>query len=341
LTKLDNIQFYIIYLPNTVRYLTPMVQSLLKWSNFSFCLVANGCAFEEQKELQIFTQTNSRLSFLSLPFKKIIRHGEALNFLFQKSESSVFAFMDSDIFASGVFLPSLMEALNKNDGVFSGRPLWASKKEGILPKDSPMVFGRYHHTTNGLCLGNTYFALYHKAALKEAFDSGLVDFRIAFEKHLTSSQRQFLMEQKLERSYYDTGKLLNIHLLNQGKQFAYLDLPNLHHLGGFTRFSKMQQPSISQKVQIAMEKIRNGKFNMFLVLMVNWFPIERFLLLKKWLSKLKLVKQSSVERYFSEWIVALVEKKPLPKHLPIGNAKTLKEVEMVTKELAKLYKNEY
>ncbi len=63
-------RFHIIYTPSTVRTHTLFLPSLLTFSDYRFCLVANGCGHEEQRLLaelaardtgRYFSQLNSAL----------------------------------------------------------------------------------------------------------------------------------------------------------------------------------------------------------------------------------------------------------------------------------------
>ena len=70
--KTAELQFNVIYTPGTVRYLTPFIASLLRWSDCRYRLVANGCSDDEVKLLSAVADLDDRLELLVMPEKRMV-----------------------------------------------------------------------------------------------------------------------------------------------------------------------------------------------------------------------------------------------------------------------------
>lgn len=334
------LSFYIIYLPKTVTYLTPLVNSLLAWSNCDYCLVSNGCKKEEQQLLKDFCQKDTRLSFLHLPFEKIVPHGEALNYLQKNTTAAYFCFMDSDIFATGPFMSDFEQVLKNHQGVFSGTPLWCKAEDGIVPVDYPRIYGRHHHTHDGICIGGTYLAIYDNSILSTIAQTQLIDFRTKTAQNLTKANQQILADFQMHKTFYDTGKILNFSLLKNGCQLQYKEPKHLHHLGGFSRFAKIQSRSLGEKISNKMELLKKGKYHSFLIQLPYYFQIERFLPISILLRKSILLRQIIVEKYISQLIIALINHTSKPIWPKSNDVNLDNKITFITKNLISLYENQ-
>ncbi|NRD89679.1 hypothetical protein C8024_09775 [Sphingopyxis sp. BSNA05] len=106
---MEQITFNIIYTPGTVIHLLPFVQSLLRQSAARFRLVDNGCMMPERRILENFVKTHERLELWQMSGDGCRPHGEVLDALFALETPGPFAFMDSDIVASGPFLDDVLD----------------------------------------------------------------------------------------------------------------------------------------------------------------------------------------------------------------------------------------
>lgn len=226
------LQVNIIYTPGTVKHLSFFVWSLLKWSDCSFRLVANGCQPVERRYLQALCAQDERLEFWAMPTKSSLPHGQVLNYLQAMNSSAHFCFMDSDIFATGDFLTEIIPQLVAHAGLFSGMPIWVKKEEEVLPHDFRHMVGTFNRTDKEVCLGSTYVALYDNHMLTEIMQSTGIGFEEYRWHEIPKDVQDKLINLGLEKDSYDTGKVLNLLLLSQGSKLLNLELPNLCHIGG-------------------------------------------------------------------------------------------------------------
>jgi hypothetical protein len=329
-------QFHIVYMPGTVRYLTPLVRSLLEWSDCTFRLVANGCAPGEQHELERFCEKDARLVFISLPFSAPVAHGEALTYLQAENRADFFCFMDSDVFASGPFLPPFAKGSGRYSGQFSCAPLWCSPQETILPADYPRMYGRFHQTSDGLCLGSTYFAIYDNHALSEVIAGDKIEFSSYLWSGIPGLHQSWLQRQGLVKAYYDTGKLINLRLLARGYELRFREVPALHHLGGFSRFAVESSTLWSQRSGAAWRMLLKGNWRRLILAIPYWMRVEKYLP-GRLLADSILIRQVSAERYFSELIMSAVDGTPPPVARPVGDKQMSKIFERAANSLMAIY----
>jgi len=229
-----NLKFNIVCIPGAVQYAPLFVLSLRKWSDCSFRLVANGCPPAESRLLQEFCDKDARFEFFALPAKTMIPHGQALSYLQLQERSDTFCSMDSDILATGKFLGELAPFLGQYAGVFSGSPVWLKDEEKVVPAAFQEMAGRYSRTDENICLGSSYFAIYDNRALTQTIQSTGIDFK-RYEWADISTEYQNLLEQMgLRKTGYDTGKLLNLLLLNQEERLLFKESLALQHIGGIS-----------------------------------------------------------------------------------------------------------
>jgi hypothetical protein len=232
-----NLRFNIVCTPGAAQYVPLFALSLRKWSDCSFRLVANGCALAETHLLQKFCAKEPRFEFLALPMKTTLPHGQALSYLQSQERSDTFCFMDSDILATGEFLGELAPCLDQYAGVFSASPVWLKNEEKVLPAAFQEMAGRYSRTDENICLGSSYFAMYDNRALTQTMQSTGIDFNRYEWADIPTTYQDRLAQMGLQKTGYDTGKLLNLLLLNQGERLSFKELPALQHVGGISTVS--------------------------------------------------------------------------------------------------------
>jgi hypothetical protein len=228
--------FHIVYVPGSVAYLLFFVESLLRWSDCSFRLVANGCDEKELRLLHDFCRHSSRLEFLQIPTNRPLTHHDALNYLQARTREETFCFMDSDIFASGPFMDEIIPFLNTYTSIFAGAPLWCRSDDQVLRPDVNVVCGEHNRTQAGLLLGGTFFAIYDNRVLTDFIHTTGVGFEMRGWQQIPQTLQPWCAAQGLAGTgyWFDTGKALNLGLLQQGHALAVLDSPDLYHLGGLS-----------------------------------------------------------------------------------------------------------
>lgn len=233
-TGFQGLTINIIYVGGTVNLLLPFLSSLLQHSHCKFRLVSNACRADEEATLKQFVTSENRTSFYTLNTSRILLHHEVLHRLLEKEQSEWFAFMDSDIFAKGSFLPKLMDAIKEKDAVFTGLPLWHENSERQMPQEFKIMGGRYLRSHNGLLLGLSYMAIYKTDDLKKFIKSAGIDFRKYYWNEIPDGHQMTLSQAGLRKQMYDTAKVLNILWQNQGGNMVYCETDDLIHLGGLS-----------------------------------------------------------------------------------------------------------
>ena len=238
--------FYIIYTPGTVKPLRILLYSLLKWSDCHFCLVANGCSPTEAADLEQFCAVNPRLSYKALPTDKVMLHGEALNYLQAQNQHTYFCFMDSDMYAVDAFLPPFLSHLEQYSAIFSGAPA------RLLPANTTFMVGYHTHTPTDVCLGLTYFAIYHNQTVSEIRRlTGIGFAKYRWEEIPEAWQQQF-EALGVKCQIYDTAKVLNLLLHLHGHKLHLQPCLTLHHLAGVSRFYVVKQRTWWKKLRTSV-----------------------------------------------------------------------------------------
>jgi hypothetical protein len=226
-------RFHIIFMPGPVRRLALFTLTLLDWSDAcDFVLVANACTPEERGFLRNLAQRHRRLHYRELPVAEPLRHGAVLHHLLDAEEGPRFCFLDNDIIADGEFLAPLVAASQNHSGVFACPPIWTEAADQVHHGDWRRLGGRYHVTDSGLVVGVTHLAIYDVDPLREVLRSG-VRFEKARWADLATAARAALVELGMKKEGYDTGKVVNLMLIARGHRLVHVDVPSLHHLGGF------------------------------------------------------------------------------------------------------------
>jgi hypothetical protein len=227
------LRFYIIFMPGPVRQLALFTLTLLDWSDdCDFVLVANACTPGERGFLSRLAQRHERLHYRELPATEPLRHGAVLHHLLEAEDGTRFCFLDNDILADGEFLSPLVGAAQNYSGVFACPPVWTDPADRVHHSDWRRLGGRYHVTDSGLVVGVTHLAIYDIAPLREVLQSG-GRFEKAQWAGLAPAAQADLAKLGMKKDGYDTGKVVNLMLAARGYRLLHLDVPSLHHVGGF------------------------------------------------------------------------------------------------------------
>jgi hypothetical protein len=230
--------FNIIYTPGSVALLSPFIQSLLKWSDCRYQLIANGCDSNEQRLLRDLANSNSRLKYLCLSDTKMISHSDALDKLQQDCNDEWFCAMDSDIFANGPFLDAVAAAADDHDVITSCLPVWTTTNDSTLKPSYKRLQGLHIRLANGLTVGCTYFILYRNADVNRIRTQHGVGFERYYWDKIPDRHQQTIRSLDAEKNDYDTAIVLNMLIIAGGGNVAYLPLDSLKHLGGLSSISE-------------------------------------------------------------------------------------------------------
>ncbi len=338
--------FNIIYTPGVVKCLRLFILSLLKWSDCSFRLVANGCLPEEVHDLRAFCRRYSRLEFLKLPSKTMMKHSSALNYLQMIEPSEYFCFMDPDILATNEFLHEFTPYLDHYVGVFSGFPIWCKNEEQILPETFPEMFGRHNMTSTGLCIGGTFFAIYNNKVLTELIQSTGISFNKYKWEEIPALYQKPLAQLGLKKNFYDTGKVLNLLLLNQGDSLIFKEIPSLKHIGGISaclalengfHWHYLQQRKLKDNI---LAWLFEGKFRRTVMKLsrIKEPKVPRLEITDEVLQSHPNRNRLLSYRYFTQLLQCLLEEsQPLPSIPDIGTPEVEEKIERLTTDIKNLF----
>lgn len=340
----ESLIFNIIYIPGMTKYLKPFVSSLLNSTKCRYRLVSNGCVREEQRLLEAYCSENPRLEYFLLSSDNIVTHCKALTILQEMEDSDYFCFMDADIFSSGPFLEEFLPYLKQYSGVFSAYPIWCDAKYQLIPNDWPDMGGRHIISSDGVCLGGSYFAMYDNRVLKGFIKSTGINFSRYSWQEIPAQYQEKLLELGLNKNTYDTAKVLNILLQDQGHSLLFIESESLFHLGAMTEF-------FSGKI----DRLFKGKLPHMLSLQKKQFrKMARGL--KHQLQKIfgngpsdlteqanyeyrqMLKTRETVSGYFLELLMAVSGNRPFNKKLEISNPEIERRVALATKGIKSIWK---
>lgn len=223
-----------IFVRDTVKDLLPFLYSLLDHSPCHFRLVSNACSLEEEELLQKQVEGQERLSFYRVNTRHMLEHHLVLHDLLTLDDDEWFAFIDSDILATGDFMKPLMTAASQCDAVFTGLPLWHEASEQVMPADFMVMGGRYYQSPDGHSLGLSYCAMYRRQPMLRYMQESGIDFRRFYWSAIPEKYQHQLQEAGLRKIYYDTAKVFNILWQQWGAKCRYVEVPELLHLGGIS-----------------------------------------------------------------------------------------------------------
>lgn len=332
------LKFNIVYIPGATRYQSLFTFSLLKWSDYSFRLVANGCSPDEMRWLRRLCSKSPRLEFLALPFKKTVKHGLALSYLHRLKCSDHFCFMDSDILATGDFSSDVSQYLNGYTGFFSCLPICFKTEEKILPQSYPGIYGRHHCTKEGICLGGTYFAIYDNQVMGKVIQSTGIDLRRYWWSDIPKQYQNSLDRLGLKKDWYDTGKVLNLLLIAQGEQLVFREIPALEHIGGTSIICRSNRKSNKRKPLTRELALLWKKLMCRPESSVRTVPKQRNKGSPATEAGRMITRRKRIyAHYCARLLQALFEDRPLPVRPTIGETEVEERIDLVTKHLVNLY----
>jgi hypothetical protein len=165
----------------------------------------------------------------------IDRHGAALDtVLAARDDGEFFCFVDPDILAQGAYLGPFADALDAGcAGVTSGKGIWTD--DVVVPAGHPGVPGECFYSPDGYLFGSPHFAMYRRVPLLETISRWQVGFGSA-GGDLTPEALNALAAAGHAYWIYDTGKIVNILLQEDGHRLCHFEHPSLLHIGGVSHY---------------------------------------------------------------------------------------------------------
>ncbi|MFT7394721.1 MAG: hypothetical protein ACI83Y_002400 [Candidatus Azotimanducaceae bacterium] len=259
---------HVIYVPGTVNTLLPFAETLINCTNARFVLVGNGCDADETAVLRRRAEIDpDRIDFVDLESDVMLGHGTVLDQLLTRlpNDEPVFAFADTDIFASG---PVDLEQLRPTAGEFgrcSGLPIWQTIEDRVAPSGFDVLSGRHLVTESGTTVACTYAAAYDAHRLRAV----LAEWHLSLLKYswheIPRSAQQELQRQSAVFNRYDTSKVVSIIGQHDGLTVPYVDIEHFVHIGALSgqrpeppiRFRRLRRlPALLRSPRLLVEKIR-------------------------------------------------------------------------------------
>lgn len=228
----ENLTFNIIFVPGTVRSLQFFTRSVIRYASCRFRLISNACSDAENALLHEIAEQSESVEFYDLGLSQPMRHGLLLDHLQRREQSGVFAFMDSDIYATGDFVPFITDEIAIAQALFSCPPVWCNEAMQVALDGGTQLKGYHNRLYNGSVIGSTYFSVYDNTVLGALIEETNVSFEAASWGDVSPQIQADLLQQNLKYQHYDTGKLVNLLLLTRKCELRTISIDNLNHVGG-------------------------------------------------------------------------------------------------------------
>jgi hypothetical protein len=227
--------FNVVWTGSVFTYLRSFVASQMHYCGARYRFVANGCPAEQIGLMEQFRAKHpDRVVEVLETSGTMVPHGFALDaVLEQRDDGPFFCMVDADILALGPFLSSFAQALEHAAAITSGRGIWHD--DDVIPPGHPGVAGEYFYSQDGFLFGSPHFAMYRREALDATMRRWGVSFAEA-GKGMSDEARARLAQAGHDYFIYDTGKLVNIFLQENGYSVAHEEHENLMHIGGLSHY---------------------------------------------------------------------------------------------------------
>lgn len=336
------LRFNIIYTPQTVRYLTPFITTLLRWSDCRYRLISNGCSAEEVELLQQVAALDDRLELLMMPEPRMIPHGDMLNFMQAEEESAHFCFMDSDVLATGPFLQDFAPDIATSDCFSSCLPLWHNADDITIPTWFEHMHGIHAYTESGMTIACDYFVVYDNHKLTQTMQDSGVAMEVIGWQDLPANAQQTLQKMGQQKADYDTGKVITMLMLDQGMQIGFRQSDLLKHIGGFTEVGAQQGALLYSRGTVDnIAASMPGPLGTWLISLADrWYakrtPNPHYSAAENRILASRKRRRTATARYFYLLLVGLMDDQPVPAVPRLGDAKAEQEIRIVTEEIREL-----
>jgi hypothetical protein len=250
------ITFNLIFTPGSVDRLLPFALSLLQAPQARIRVVSNGCPLDEVELMRAAAAIDERVSYYVLPQARPVEHGYALNHLLERFDEPHFAFVDTDVIAGGNFMEGL-EPIPMGGAVFAAPALWLLGDETVLAPGVRFLGGRQRVLADGTPIGGTALAVYDRAAVEPLWRRAPRGFGAHYWRMLPEPVRAAFSERDWRFDQFDTCRVVNLLMLVDGHRLENRDIPELHHIGGFSLREQQGTASVFRDL-VALVRSRHG-----------------------------------------------------------------------------------
>jgi hypothetical protein len=232
----DGFVFNVVWTGTVFTYLRYFVASQIVQTGARFRFIVNGCPPEQVALIREFqARRPERVVEVMVVSDEMGAHGVALDAAHDaRDDGEFFCFMDPDIVVRGPILRDFAGRLDNGcAGVTSGRGVW--RDDDVLPAGQRGVSGEYFYAPDGYLFGSPHFAMYRRGPLDETFARWGLGFK-SVGPELSDEAKERLDAIKRRYLLYDTGKLANIFLQEDGNTLCHFEHPNLMHIGGLSHY---------------------------------------------------------------------------------------------------------
>lgn len=227
--------FNVVWTGSVFPYLQYFVASQIAQSGARFRFVANGCPPDQVTLMERFAERHARVVDVLEVSTDMVAHGVALDRVrAQRDDGDHFCLIDPDIKAKGPFLGEFGAILADGAAVVtSGTEVWSDTN--VLPPGHVGVPGEVFYDRDGFVFGSPHLAIYDRAVLDETtarwgvgLGSAGPDLDAAASRRLEEMGHHYIV--------YDTAKIVNVLLQQDGHRLVHRDLPQLVHIGGLSHY---------------------------------------------------------------------------------------------------------
>ncbi len=231
----ESFVFNVVWTGTAFTYLRSFVASQMHYCNARYRFVVNGCPAEQTEMMEAFRARRPERVIEVLDVSDtMVPHGIALDRVrAQREDGPFFCTIDADILATGPFLGTFVEALEDCAAITSGRGVW--RDDDVIPPGHLGVNGEYFYSQNGFLFGSPHFAIYHREPLDDTLERWGLTFGEA-GSGLSERARTVLADAGHDYFIYDTAKLVNVFLQEDGYVLRHTEHPNLMHIGGLSHY---------------------------------------------------------------------------------------------------------
>jgi hypothetical protein len=225
-------------MPHAVDRLLPWSLTLLRDPAVRLRLVSNGCGRREVALLERAAAGHDGVSvhIVAGGGKGPLGHGESLNLLFERFDEPLFAMADPDVIASGPFLADLLGPLEGGDALaYTGSPVWVTEADTTVQPGRTFLSANLRAERDGTPLGTTFVAVYRRDLLEPVWRGIPRGFAIQARYMLPPPLRRAIWRRGWRYRWFDTARVVNLALTLSGERLADVEVPQLHHVGGFTK----------------------------------------------------------------------------------------------------------
>jgi hypothetical protein len=238
--------FNVVWTGSVFTYLRYFVASQMHFSDARYRFVANGCPPEQIELMERFrAKRPDRVVEVLATSTGMQPHGKSLDAVrAQRDDGPFFCFVDPDILAQGPFLAPFAEALETCAAITSGRGVW--RDDDLVPVGHLGVSGEFFYSQDGFLFGSPHFAMYRREPLEATAQRWSLGFGEGGGPGLSDEARARLVDAGHEYIMYDTGKIMNILLQDDGNVLRHEEHPNLMHIGGLSHY--LSPPKVTKMI---------------------------------------------------------------------------------------------